>query len=58
MENRYAEQLIAVITQLKRQQELSINELNGHLGVIARQLEKIDAYLVEEDEWPHTKGDS
>ena len=41
MHKNDAEQLIAVISQLKRQQELSINELNKHLGAIAGQLERI-----------------
>jgi hypothetical protein len=48
MENRYAEELIAVIAQFKRQQELNLkltDELNGHLGAIAGQLEKIAGQL-------------
>jgi hypothetical protein len=58
MHTAYAQELIAVILQLKRQQELSINELNNHLGAIAGQLERIANDIAinvhERDRW---KGD-
>ena len=40
-----AEQLIAVIAQLKMQQEIQLAELNSHLGAIAGQLERIGNHI-------------
>ncbi len=56
------EQLIAVIAQLKMQQEVQLAELNNHLGVIAGQLEKIGNSIEHHRKSSHisniTKGNS
>jgi len=57
-----AEQLIAVIAQLKMQQEVQLAELNNHLGAIAGQLEKIGNSIEHHRKSSHisniTKGNS
>ena len=57
-----AEQLIAVIAQLKRQQEIQVAELNNHLGAIAGQLERIGNSIEHHRKSSHisniTKGNS
>ena len=45
MDSTKADELIAVIAQLKRQQEIQSAELNNHLGAIAGQLERIGNYI-------------
>ena len=40
-----AQQLVAVIAQLKMQQETQSAELNNHLGAIAGQLERIGNHI-------------
>ena len=57
-----AEQLIAVIAQLKMQQEVQLAELNNHLGAIAGQLERIGNSIEHHRKSSHlsniTKGNS
>ncbi len=57
-----AEQLIAVIAQLKMQQEIQSAELNNHLGAIAGQLERIGNSIEHHRKSSHisniTKGNS
>ena len=45
MENKYSEELIATIDQLKRQQEINTDKLDNQLGAIAGQLERIGNYI-------------
>jgi len=45
MENRYSEELIAVIVQLRAQQEINTDKLDNQLGAIAGQLERIGNYI-------------
>ena len=45
MHKNDAELLIAVISQLKRQQEVNADKLDNQLGAIAGQLERIGNYI-------------
>lgn len=45
MHKNDAELLIAVIGQLKRQQEINADKLDNQLGAIAGQLERIGNYI-------------
>ena len=45
MHKNDAELLIAVISQLKRQQEINADKLDNQLGAIAGQLERIGNYI-------------
>ena len=45
MHKNDAELLIAVIGQLKRQQEINADKLDNQLGAIAGQLERIGNYM-------------
>ena len=40
-----AQQLVAIIAQLRMQQEIQVAELNNHLGAIAGQLERIGNHI-------------
>ena len=62
MDSTKADELIAVIAQLKMQQEIQVAELNNHLGAIAGQLEKIGNSIEHHRKSSHissiTKGNS
>ena len=62
MDSTKADELIAVIAQLKRQQEIQVAELNNHLGAIAGQLERIGNSIEHYRKSSHisniTKGNS
>jgi hypothetical protein len=62
MDSTKADELIAVIAQLKRQQEIQVAELNNHLGAIAGQLERIGNSIEHHRKSSHisniTKGNS
>ena len=62
MDSYEAQQLVAVIAQLKMQQEVQLAELNNHLGAIAGQLERIGNSIEHHRKSSHisniTKGNS
>ena len=62
MDSTKADELIAVIAQLKRQQEIQVAELNNYLGAIAGQLERIGNSIEHHRKSSHisniTKGNS